>query len=391
MGVRLLATGPSLPLWPILLDHFAGAAGLDISSAFFTDAKGIAEVVGRRALRLRVVVSARYPTSPQALRDMCREPGADVRVAGADPGSTFHEKVYVARSADGSPMVAYLGSANWTGGGLLRNQEAGVLIHEPGLLAEIAEHFECTHSRAETLSPHHLASLEEEHVRQMNAAPSRSRDRGKMRRRWRAITGFMLKQNGLGSTPFREGEDYWGSLGIGRFTGGQTHRDVYRTYADGQGMLVSYIARRRSGRPDRLLYGRGVMKDIDRELWTLPRQLADWLIASDRKKDAEFLQSWPRITWLDPAEFIDYSGSSEDWVWASSVWGENSSRCSFQGGYTWLEGDEWRLANEALDGASERYGICAVETNGVWWNDYLGLQINDPWYMTRQRIEDLNT
>ena len=385
--VQFVASGESRPLWPKLRARLSRGVRLDIASAFLANTDALSQLlVGRGKAQARVVVSSRYPTDPDALVKLRDDLAADVRVARAERSGSFHEKLYIAYREDGTPTDAYVGSANWTRGGLMHNPEAGVLIRDPVLLAAMAKHFERTFEIAEPLAEEHLASLREQHVRQKNATAGRGKDRGRMRWRWESARGrFLLKQNGLSCDPFREGHETYGERFRGDFTGGQTLSSIPSTFANGQGMIITFIARRRDGSPDRLIYGRGLIADLDRTRWRLPSVYRERLLQYYAAEHVDFIGRWPFVVWLDPVEYLDYKGS-EGFLWTSELLGISS----FQKGYRCIDARAWQRVNSALDEASEHYGLAAVERDGLWWNAYLRRGPDDSLYMSRSLMEELN-
>ena len=385
--VEFLATDHSRQLWPVLREQFSSASTFDVATAFFTDAAALKELAKAEGGSGRLLISARFPTNAGALETIRDSGGTEVRAAGGSGPGSFHEKLFLARRANGVPLAAYLGSANWTQGGLRRNTEAGVLIKEPGLLSALSEHFDRSFKGAEALSEEHLASLREQHARQRSATPSKAKDRGRMRSRWRLASGkWILRQDGVSGDPFVEGRDSFRLCFGGRLTGGQTISRNPAVFANGQGMILTRIAQRKDGSPDRLIYGRGIVANLDPELSGLPTRYKSQLLQRFPSEMVEFICRWPNAVWLDPVEFVDYPHECETFLWASELLGVSH----FQGGYQYMDEGQWSRSNEALDVATDHFGVAAVEPDGLWWNSYLGLEVHDPLYMTRQLLEELN-
>jgi integrase/HKD family nuclease len=91
---------------------------------------------------LEVLTTFDFGTTDPAALDRLTDLGASVRIFR---GQTYHPKVYL--GARGSQRQALLGSANLTGGGLLRNVEAGVMLTEA---AAVPIH-QAAHSHLHTL------------------------------------------------------------------------------------------------------------------------------------------------------------------------------------------------------------------------------------------------
>lgn len=84
-------------------------------------------------------------TDPKAIGDLVKQ-GVEVRLA-QHPGGVFHPKILVSgggflRSGEvNAPSAGYVGSANFTGGGLRRNVEVGIVTRQPELCQELAHTF----------------------------------------------------------------------------------------------------------------------------------------------------------------------------------------------------------------------------------------------------------
>ena len=385
--VEFIASSQSQHLWPLIRDQFSQAPRLDIASAFFTAADELLELTRVEETTTRLLVSDRYPTDPDALA-LCQDGGdVEVRIACSERPGAFHEKLFLARRADGVPAAAYLGSANWTHGGLTRNTEAGVLIRDGVLLKAMSDHFDRGFGAGEPLSDDHLVSLREQHARQRIAMLGGKRDRGKMRSRWRTASGrFILKQNGVTENPFWEGSDSFRQRFGGRLTGGQTLSRCPTTFSNGQGMIVTHIARRKDGSPDRLIYGRGIVAGIDFEGSRLPAAYEAELRRRVLPAEADFICRWPFVVWLDPVEYVRYPEDCSRYLWASELLGVSW----FMGGYQFVDDDGWEHVNSALDAAMEVHGTAIVEPDGLWWNARLQVGPDDPLYATRTILEEWN-
>ncbi|MGD0384324.1 MAG: hypothetical protein ABSA77_12440, partial [Thermoguttaceae bacterium] len=196
---------------------------------------------------------------------------------------------------------------------------------------------------------------------------------------------FLIKQNGIGTEPFVEGEDEFCELI--RNHSSQTFSRIPSTFEKGLGFIVSKIARRRDGSPDRVIYGRGRIAGFDRKRWRLPEQ---YLVALGQRgvdiKTIQHLRRWLDILWLDPAEYIDYPRGFNRFLWLSDYMNP-----SFQGGYRWIPAEIWKACNQALDEHTDMFGVLPLDHQGIWWNQHVGItDSNDSLFMTKARIEEMN-
>lgn len=122
----------------------ASASYIRLAAPYFTRADEIVEAV-RRGAKVQLLVGLNASTQPDALNRVLTAGNCAVRYFTDD----FHAKVYL---FDG---VAMLGSANLTGGGLINNREAVILLDQPGdeeRIQDIEEFFVQVWDSAEVLT-----------------------------------------------------------------------------------------------------------------------------------------------------------------------------------------------------------------------------------------------
>jgi len=105
---------------------------LDVAVAYAT-AGGISRLLGVLGRNLEpnrwVIGLDDAVTHPDALTQALSLDGSEVRIATRGPGPRYHPKIYqLWSSAHNDLGVSYVGSANMTDSGLLRNAEAGVIL-----------------------------------------------------------------------------------------------------------------------------------------------------------------------------------------------------------------------------------------------------------------------
>jgi hypothetical protein len=254
----------------------------------------------------------------------------------------------------------------------------------------MARHFADEFQTALPISDHMLAELRSDFLWQSSCGKRPKKDRGTMISAWKDLRArrdgrFVIKQNGIGSDPFVECRDELCNLT--RNHSSQTLSKIPSTFGKGLGFIVSRIARREDGSPDRVIYGRGRLAGFDNKRWRLPEK---YLIALGKRgidsATIKHLRQWPEILWLDPAEYIDYPQGFNGFLWLSEY-----MQPSFQGGYRWIPPDVWTACNHALDEHTDKFGLLPLDRQGVWWNEYVGItDSDDPLFMTKARIEELN-
>ncbi|SET80464.1 phospholipase D-like domain-containing protein [Pseudomonas graminis] len=99
----------------------ASASHIRLAAPYFTRANEIVEAV-RRGAKVELLVGLNASTQPDALKQLLTAGKCSIRYFTDD----FHAKIFL---FDG---VAMLGSSNLTGGGLINNREAVILLDQPG-------------------------------------------------------------------------------------------------------------------------------------------------------------------------------------------------------------------------------------------------------------------
>lgn len=376
-------------LWDRLSRFFEGASVLRIASAFLGAGDEITSWVDQGSdRRVEIVVRLEHPTNPESVLNLLKHPRVDIRAASF-AWMPFHEKLFLAIDLDGNRIGAYIGSANWTQGGLRKNHEAGVWVAEEDVLRQMEMHFTTGFEAALQISDQMLAELRENFFWQASHGKRPKKERGTLISSWpdlRAASDgrFLIKQNGIGTEPFVEGKHEFRELI--RNHSSQTFSEIPSTFKQGLGVIVSRIARRRDGSPDRVIYGRGRIAGFDRKRWRLPEQ---YLAALGQRgvdpKKIQHLRRWPDILWLDPAEYIEYPRGFNGVLWLSDYMNP-----SFLGGFRWITADIWKACNQALDDHTDRFGVLPLDRQGIWWNQYVGItDPDDSLFMTKARIEEM--
>jgi hypothetical protein len=152
MASQIVVTGlTGIPLRTSLRDMVTSTqpGAIGVATAFLSrpGAEDLMELLaGSTDASVRTVVGVSGAvTDPGAIVRLI-DLGVDVRLAG-HVGGVFHPKLLVAgdRFVDsgrvGVPTCGYLGSANFTTGGLLRNVEVGMVTTEPPLCKQLANAF----------------------------------------------------------------------------------------------------------------------------------------------------------------------------------------------------------------------------------------------------------
>ncbi len=389
--ISFVASDGENVLWDRLSGLFEGASVLRIASAFVGAHDDILFWVDSDSKRhVEVILRLEFPTNPTSVAALLKHPRVAIRAADPASNMPFHEKLFLAVAADGECIGAYIGSANWTQNGLRKNREAGVWLTERDVLRQIASHFTGEYHAALRISDQMLAKLRSDFLWQTTHGKRPKKDRGTIISSWSNLRAagdgrFILKQNGVSWNPFVEGRDEFSDLV--RNQGSQTFSRIPSTLQPGLGFIVSRIARRQDGSPDRVIYGRGRIAAFDRNRWRLPeRYVAELRLRGVDKEKCEYLRRWPEILWLDPAEFIDYPRGFTGLLWLSDYMAP-----SFQGGFRWISADVWKAINRSLDQHTDKYGVLPLDRQGIWWNEYVGItEPDDPLFMTKARIEEMN-
>jgi len=395
--ISFLASDGENILWDRLSQLFEGASVLRIASAFLAAEDKVVEWVAKDPnRRVEIVVRLKYPTNPESVAKLRGHPNVAI-LAAAPQESSFHEKLFLAVDSAGNPIGAYIGSANWTHGGLTKNREAGVWISEQELLRQMADHFAAGFRSARKISDQMLAELRAESLRQESHEPP-EKDLGTFISSWgelkaRSDGRFLIKQGGIGQDPFVEGRDE-----IRKFMGdpinhsAQTFNGIPETITPGLGIIVCRIAKRQNNSRDRVITGRGRIAGIDRKLWRLPEAYLKDVGKRFGPEKVKYLKRWPDILWLD-AEFIDYPQGCNELLWLTDYMDQSFREGfrHFQAGYRWMSADMWKACNQAIDEHTRKFRVLPLNRDGVWWNHYLGIiDPADPLFMTKARIEKMN-
>ena len=104
---------------PILLDQAQSGTEIKIASAFFTSFE-VLEKMASNETEIKMIVRLGFGTSPSELKKALGLKNVSIRVF---TGTRFHPKFYIFGT-----RVAYLGSSNLTGSGLMENQEINIEI-----------------------------------------------------------------------------------------------------------------------------------------------------------------------------------------------------------------------------------------------------------------------
>lgn len=161
----------------LLLNNVTGSDSFEVAlNALCKDASGLSvavsylQVSGWRVLdaasahinanNIRLICTDQFCiTQPAALRQ-ARDRG--VQLLNFNGGVTFHPKVVIANDAVGSPIRAIVGSANLSSPALISSVEAGLLITDTFILAELQKWFELLFSdRARLITDDELEQMEE--------------------------------------------------------------------------------------------------------------------------------------------------------------------------------------------------------------------------------------
>ena len=161
----------------LLLNNVSGSDSFEVAlNALCKDASGLSvavsylQVSGWRVLdaasahinanNIRLICTDQFCiTQPAALR-RARDRG--VQLLNFSGGVTFHPKVVIANDAVGSPIRAIVGSANLSSPALISSVEAGLLITDTFILAELQKWFELLfRERARLITDDELERMEE--------------------------------------------------------------------------------------------------------------------------------------------------------------------------------------------------------------------------------------
>ena len=389
-SILFVASDGENVLWDRLSQFFEKTTSLRIASAFLGAGDEIISWVNQGSeRRVEIIVRLEYPTNPGSVAALHKHPRIGIRAADA-AGMPFHEKLFLAIDSTGECVGAYIGSANWTQGGLRRNREAGVWVRDRDILQQMEGHFIAGYQTASEISAQMLAELQSDLRWHESHRKRPEKDRGTLISSWPDLKlckgrTFLVKQNGISARPFVEGEHEFCELT--RNQSSQTLSKIPATFEHGFGIVITRIARRGNGSPDRVIYGRGRIAGFNIERWRLPEPYLAAL--GQRGVDPEkiqYMRRWPEVLWLDPAENIDYPRGVDGLVWLSDY----MDGPSFQGGFRWIPADVRKACNRALDERTEKFGLLPLDRQGIWWNQHVGItEPTDPLFMTKARIEEM--
>lgn len=124
---------PPVRMKTMLLEQAQPGTEIKIASAFFTSFE-VLEKMAANHTEIKMIVRLNFGTSPLALKKALCLHNVSVRVF---TGTRFHPKFYIFGN-----RVAYLGSSNLTGSGLMENQEVNIEIDEDEpVFSELEEAF----------------------------------------------------------------------------------------------------------------------------------------------------------------------------------------------------------------------------------------------------------
>jgi hypothetical protein len=389
--ITFLPTSSEKSLWDLLVPRFAKASSLKIGSAFLGGEDQIISWLSKdKKRRAEILVRLECPTNPWTVQRLIRHPQVKIRAARSE--RHYHEKIFIALSQASKPLGAYIGSANWTQYGLERNDEAGVWLAIRPTLQKMVDHFNAGMAASVAISNQMLKELHADSVWERSHGPRPRRKDPKQTPPWAGVRAsesgkYLLKQNGTADWPFEDGIDNWSEFS--RDTSAQTISRIPSTFDRGIGVILCRIAKRANGRPDRMIYGRGLIGDFDRKRWRLPKKYLMRLLRRpgiDPGK-VNHMKQWPEVLWLDDPEFIDYPDRCKNFLWL----GDFIKQPYFQGGFRWMTPSAWTSCTAAIEDRIRKYGKQSFGP-GIWWNDFLGIEDpKDPLFMTKIRIERLTS
>lgn len=385
---ELLFSNTGSVLWEKLEPRIDVGANIYITTAFFNAAEELIKISQRATIKL--IVRLAYPTNGEALEDIIKTKNIQVR-ALRDENSPLHEKVFAITDKNNKAVGAYIGSANWTDSGLKRNTEAGVWLKSPESVEGLVTHFAKLWAKTSEITDVDIRQLKEAARLSRRTPAERAAHRGTLIASWKSLSDsngeYYLKQNGTSETPYIEAEENFNDLRKDHAS--QTLSFIPKDLATGQGILLTWIARRKDGRADRLVYGRGRIAAFDPIRWRLPGKYLAELADAGLRDGCSYILQWQKIIWLDPVEIIDYPPKCEDYLWYSEITGFREFS-SFRKGIRKISKDYWEKCNRALDIYTDKYKLQSPNPSGIWWNDYLGFTPTNPLYITKELIEDMN-
>ena len=218
-------------------DHIQKGHGLRVASAWMSGSAALEALVARpRGFNVQAIIGI-YGTStdPAALRTLIARFGEEsLRIA--DPPNLFHPKLFLFEQADRN--VAWIGSANFTRGGLVRNSELMLETDQKRAVAEMETWFDARWSELDGQDVRaDLAAYENE----WEAASGKREGTGRL---GDVVEGLLTMADGeLRIHPKPEtGKGY-----PGVFEYGDGEREEYETVADGLRRLLRRLSEGRDG------------------------------------------------------------------------------------------------------------------------------------------------
>jgi len=141
-----------------LLKCGENADHIKIAAAYFSDMELIKKWVGE-GKHIDLYVALQAPTKPEALRLVSQLDTTKVNLYYVT--KSFHSKCYLFNKGENA-NVGFIGSSNFTNGGLFSNIEANMLIDSDNeeMLAELQNHFERLKEFSNVLTPKDLDKYE---------------------------------------------------------------------------------------------------------------------------------------------------------------------------------------------------------------------------------------
>ena len=102
----------------------------------------------QNSAEIKLITGIDLPTPPDALKQLVEANQIDLRVY-SKPGSTFHPKVYLLEIE--KEWSAYVGSANFTKGGMQNNQEMTIGVGDAEMITELKAWFEALFQESQSI------------------------------------------------------------------------------------------------------------------------------------------------------------------------------------------------------------------------------------------------
>jgi len=126
----------------------------------------------KKTNKIKFVVGVNLPTPIEVLKELKNRYSSDAKIYRSE---FFHPKVYLFRMKDGS-LVAYVGSANFTDGGMNTNVELSVSITNQDTCKGILGWFSKVFEEAEPITDNFLAIYKEYTVKWTKKRKEREND-----------------------------------------------------------------------------------------------------------------------------------------------------------------------------------------------------------------------